>query len=120
DVPRLVFVPQQASQVIIDQTSAAPQSLQPSQVQSGHSEMAVTADRYLELEVISPDGKVIGRYRLSDEALTDLRGLFATLPDNRYKIYLFRADNNSRRLVMDVFVRRGRVIDPSDDSEGTR
>ena len=49
-----------------------------------------------------------------------MRGLFATLPDNRYKIFLVRTDNNSRRLVMDVFVRRGRVIDPSDESEGTR
>jgi hypothetical protein len=46
--------------------------------------------------------------------------LFSTLPDNRYKIFLIRTDNNSRRLVMDVFVRHGRVIDPSDDSEGTR
>jgi len=120
DVPRLAFVPQQATQVLIDQTSAAPQGLQASNFQVGHSELAVTSDQYLELQVISPDGKVIGTYRLSDEALTDLRGLFATLPDSRYKIFLFRADNNSRRLVMDVFVRRGRVIDPSDDSEGTR
>jgi hypothetical protein len=70
--------------------------------------------------VISPDGNEIERYRLSDEALVDLRGLFGTLPDNRYKIFLIRTDNSSRRLVMDVFVRRGRVIDPSDDSEGTR
>ena len=69
---------------------------------------------------MSPDGNERERYRLSDEALLDVRGLFATLPDNRYKIYLFRADNNSRRLVMDVFVRRGRVIDPSDESEATR
>ena len=60
------------------------------------------------------------RYRLKDEALTDLRGLFATLPDDHYKIYLVRTDDNSRRLVIDVVVRRGRVVDPSDDSEGTR
>jgi hypothetical protein len=70
--------------------------------------------------VVTPDGDPIKTYRLSDEALVDLRGLFATLPDNRYKIFLVRTDNDSHRLVMDVFVRRGRVVAPSDDSEGTR
>ena len=84
------------------------------------SELAVTSDRYLELQVISPEGEVLERYRLKDEALADLRGLISTLPDNHYKIYLVRTDNNSRRLVLDVYVRRGRVVDPSDESEGTR
>jgi hypothetical protein len=74
----------------------------------------------LELVVVSPDGIETDRYRLSDEALSDLRGLFATLPDNRYKIFLVRTGNYSRRLVMDVFVRRGRVIDRLDKSEGGR
>ncbi|MCI0491674.1 MAG: hypothetical protein L0Z07_01915, partial [Planctomycetes bacterium] len=52
--------------------------------------------------------------------LFDLRRLFATLPDGRYKIFLIRTENNSRRLVIEVDVRNGRVIDTSDDSEGTR
>jgi len=30
----------------------------------------------------------IGHYRLNDDALLDMRGFFATLPDNRYKIVL--------------------------------
>ena len=119
-VPRLVFTPQVSVQGIIEQQSAAPQSLQPSTARIVPGEMVAASDRYLELVVVSPDGSEIERYRLSDEALVDLRGLFAKLPDNRYKIYLVRTDNDSRRLVMDVFVRRGRVIDPSDDSEGTR
>jgi hypothetical protein len=74
----------------------------------------------LELEVIAPDGTVVSRHRIRDEALNDLRAFFATLPDNHYRIYLVRTENNSRRLIMDVYVRNGRVIDPSDDSEGTR
>ena len=49
-----------------------------------------------------------------------MRGLIATLPDNHYKIYLVSTENNSHRLVLDVYVRQGRVVDPSDDSEGTR
>jgi hypothetical protein len=120
DVPRLVLVTQPPPQALLDQQSAAPSSLQPNVPRIARSELTTTSDRYLELVVVSPDGNEIERYRLGDEALVDLRGLFATLPDNRYKIFLIRTDNNSRRLVMDVFVRRGRVIDPSDDSEGTR
>ncbi|HEX5470569.1 MAG TPA: hypothetical protein VFW73_01725 [Lacipirellulaceae bacterium] len=119
-VPRLVFTPQVSAQAVIEQQSAAPQSLQPSTVRIVPSEMVATSTQYLELVVVSPDGSEIARYRLSDEALADLRALFAKLPDNRYKIYLVHTDSGSHRLVMDVFVRRGRVIDPSDESEGTR
>jgi hypothetical protein len=72
------------------------------------------------LVVIAPDGSEIESHRISDEALSDLRGLFATLPDGHYKVYLVRTDNNTKRLVIEVYVRRGRVIDPSDVSEGTR
>jgi hypothetical protein len=82
--------------------------------------LTATSDRFLELVVIAPDGTETERYKLSDEALVDLRGLFATLPDSRYKVFLKRTDTGSSRLVMDVFVRRGRIVDPSDDSEGTR
>ena len=120
DVPRLALAAQQPLPVILDQQSSAPSSLQPAPTHLVHNELTTSSDRYLELVVVSPDGNEIERYRLRDEALVDLRGLFATLPDNRYKIFLVRTDNNSQRLVMDVFVRRGRVIDPTDDSEGTR
>jgi hypothetical protein len=120
DVPRLEYVPQQMVQVLLDRTTTTPQTLQTLNTRVASSELTLTSDRYLELNVISPEGKVIAQYRLKDEALTDLRGLIATLPDGHYKIYLVRTDNNSRRLVLDVNVRQGRVVDPSDDSEGTR
>jgi hypothetical protein len=120
NVPRLELAVQQQASVFLNEQSAAPSSLQPPLVRVARSELTATSDRYLELVVVTPDGNETERYRLSDEALVDLRGLFSTLPDNRYKIFLIRTDNNSRRLVMDVFVRHGRVIDPSDDSEGTR
>ncbi len=68
----------------------------------------------------NPDGTLSDGVRLKNEALDDLPKLFRSLPDNRYVIYLVRTENNSRRLVMDVTVRNGRVIDPSDDSDGAR
>jgi PKD repeat protein len=119
-VPRLVFAPPQLPQVLLDQATNAAQNLETTTVPLPPSELMATSDRYLELVVISPEGKEMERYRLRDDAISDLRGLIATLPDNHYKIYLVRTDNNTRRLVIDVFVRRGRVIDPSDQSEGTR
>jgi hypothetical protein len=80
----------------------------------------ITTDLYLELEVVAPDGKVISTHRIEDEALLDLRKFFRTLPDGHYRIFLVREENRSRRLIIEVFVRRGRVIEPGDDTEGTR
>ncbi|MCH8840865.1 MAG: hypothetical protein IH831_09385, partial [Planctomycetes bacterium] len=37
-----------------------------------------------------------------------------------YAIYLIRVETATERLVIEVYVRNGKVIDPSDDSEGTR
>ncbi len=119
-VPRLVFSPQQLPPVLLEQRSAAPTSLQPTVALVAHSDLATASDRYFALVVVSPDGQESEPLRLSDDALFDLRGLFAALPDNHYKIFLYRTDNNSRRLVVDVLVRRGRVIEAGDDSEGTR
>ncbi len=119
-VPKLIYAPKQALQVLLDQNTNTPQSLQTVDTRIASNELAATSDRYLELDVISPEGVVVARYRLRDEALADLRGLIATLPDNHYRIYLIRTDNNVHRLVLDVYVRGGHVVDPSDKSEGTR
>jgi PKD repeat protein len=81
---------------------------------------AATSDRYLELRVVYPDGTEGQGYRIKDEALNDLRGFFKTLPDGKYRVYLVRTENNSRRLVIEVSVRRGHVIAVPDESEGTR
>jgi hypothetical protein len=119
-VPRLEFVPQLSSTVFIDQPTASIQSLQQGDVGAARGETAATSERFFELVAYAPDGNEIGRYKIKDERLDDLRGLFATLPDGRYEIYLVRTVNNTRRRVMEVYVRRGRLIDPSDDTEGSR
>jgi hypothetical protein len=79
-----------------------------------------TSERYLELRVINPDGSLGEGYRLPAAALNNLQALFRKLPDNHYAIYLVQSETNVRRLVIDVFVRNGKVIDPGDDSEGAR
>jgi PKD repeat protein len=120
DVPRLEILPAAQVQQFVDQATSSNIGLQATETRLPRSELLITTDLYLELEVVSPDGEVISTHRIRDEALFDLRALFQTLPDGRYRIFLVRTENNSRRLIMEVYVRRGRVIDPSDDSEGTR
>ena len=120
EVPALEFTPPPTADVFIDQQLASTQTQQSTSARVVRSDLMVTSERYLELEVLSPDNTVVSRHRIRDEALNDLRSFFATLPDGHYRIYLVRTENNSRRLIMDVYVRNGRVIDPTDDTEGTR
>jgi hypothetical protein len=120
DVARLEFAKPAAAVLFVGQQSTATDILQISGVRAAAGEMVAAADRYLELVVVYPDGTEGQRYKISDEALNDLRGFFKTLPDGRYRVYLVRTENNSRRLVIEINVRRGLMINPSDESEGTR
>jgi hypothetical protein len=130
-VPRLEFAPPAPPEALLDQQSSSVQGFQSTTVRVAGGELTATSERYLVLVVISPDGEESEPYLLKDEALLDLRGFFATLPENRYRIYLVRTDNiDSWRLVIEVSVRRyydralrqwrGRIVDPNDVSEGTR
>jgi PKD repeat protein len=114
-----VLTPPQ-TQVFIDQQTSTVIGLQTTEARLPSSELPITTDLYLELEVVGPDGLPVSTHRIRDEELFDLRAFFRTLPDGHYRIFLVRTENNSRRLIIEVFVRRGRVIDPADDSEGTR
>jgi PKD repeat protein len=85
---------------------------------AGESQAA--GERYFELRVINPDGTIGPGHRLRAEVLKNLPALFRNLPDNHYAIYLVQPENNARRLVIEVFVRNGKLVDPGDDSEGGR
>ncbi|BBO35970.1 hypothetical protein PLANPX_5582 [Lacipirellula parvula] len=86
----------------------------------GGGDTRAASERYLELCVINPDGTTGQRFRLPSNVLNNLPALFKNLPDNHYVIYLVQSETNARRLVIDVFVRNGKLIDPGDDSEGAR
>lgn len=90
------------------------------EVGAAAADQSAVSDRYLEIRIVSPDGTESEGIRLEESALDDLPGLFSRLPDNRYRIYLIQEETNSERLVIDVNARGGRLIDPSDDSDGGR
>jgi hypothetical protein len=120
DVPRLGVAATQTTNTFIPQQVGPSQALQSVLISLGGGESVATSDRFLRLCVVRPDGRPGKCFRIKDEALFDLRGLFATLPDNRYQVFVVRTENNSHRLVIEVDVRRGHLIDPTDISEGTR
>jgi PKD repeat protein len=120
DVARLEFPVPALAAVFAEQQATSTDSLQNIDSRAAAGEMAAASDRYLELRVVYPDDTEGQGYRIKDEALNDLRGFFKTLPDGKYRVYLVRTENNSHRLVIEVNVRRGHVIDMSDESEGTR
>ena len=120
-VPRLVFPKLDEGVFFAGSTSGSEGGSQTTELQTAVGDTKSATDRYLELRVIdSATGEQSEGYRLKPEVLKDLPGLFRTLPDNRYAIYLVRTETNTRRLVIEVYVRNGKLIDPGDDSEGTR
>jgi hypothetical protein len=52
------------------------------------------------------------------DVLNNLSALFVKLPDDHYRLYY--VEQGTERLIMDVVVRHGKPIDPTDDSEGTQ
>ena len=121
EVPRLVFPQQQDAIIFVASNSVAQGNIQTVDLRTVVGDTKSTTDRFLELRVIDPaTGEQSEGFRLRTEVLDDLPSLFRTLPDNRYRIYLVRTETNTRRLVIEVYVRNGKLIDPGDDSEGTR
>ena len=119
-VSRLDFRRQSDSEVFVQQASNAEELLQAADLRAAAGDARATTDRFLELRVIDSTGQQSQGYRLKPEVLDNLLGLFRSLPDNHYAIYLVRLETNSRRLVIEFFLRAGKPIDPGDDSEGTR
>ncbi len=120
-VPRLVFPPPEEVTLIASASDGGVGNAQTADLRTAVGDTKSATDRFLELRVIDPStGELSEGYRLKPEVLNDLPALFKTLPDNRYAIYLVRTETNTRRLVIEVYVRNGKLIDPGDDSEGTR
>lgn len=116
----LTFPERAATPPVLSSQDARVLNVLANDVRGSAGESQAAGERYLVLQVINPDGTHSKDYRLNSKVLNNLPGLFRNLPDNHYVIYLVQPENNSRRLVIEVFVRNGKLIDPGDDSEGAR
>ena len=116
----LTFPDRQAIPLLQTSTDARLVTVTTSDDGGGGGDTRDRSERYLELRVINPDGSEGPGYRLPAKVLNNLPALFRNLPDNHYKIFLVQSETNARRLVIEVFVRNGKLIDPGDDSEGAR
>jgi len=118
-IPRLVF-PSRAQNFYFVVTTSDEGVLQSAGLQAAAGDTQVSTERFFELVVVEADGTVSKRFRLKADVLNNLPGLFRKLPDKHYEIYLVHTETNTRRLVIAVDVRGGKMIDPGDDSDGTR
>ncbi|NOY41843.1 MAG: hypothetical protein GXP26_08410 [Planctomycetes bacterium] len=118
-VPRLIF-PSRVQNFLVQATSTDEGSRQGSSLRAAASDNNATTERFLELQVADAEGNFGEGHRLNSKVLNDLPQLFRSLPDGHYEIYLVHTETNTRRLVIAVHIRNGTVIDPGDDSDGTR
>ena len=119
-VPRLVFPRPAAAIPLLPSNPVSLDNSSGADISAAVGDTKAIGQRYFVLHTISPQGAQGAGFRLPDDALQDLPGLFRKLPDNRYAIFLVRPETGTRRLVLEVNVRNGRVIDPGDDSDGAR
>ena len=119
-VPLLAFPQRSTAEIVGGSVRTVADVGRGADVRGSAGQSMIGAERYLELRVIEPDGKQSEGFRLKPQVLANLPALFRNLPDNHYAIYLVQAETNVRRLVIEVFVRNGKLIDPGDDSEGGR
>jgi PKD repeat protein len=119
-VPRLDFTVRVSDLFVPTVATSNEEASAGGEIRGSAGESKAASEKFLELRIIYPDGSQSPGIRLKSQALDDLDGLIRDLPDNRYAIYLVQPETNQRRLVLEVFVRGGRLVDPGDESEGTR
>jgi PKD repeat protein/methionine-rich copper-binding protein CopC len=119
-VPVLTFPVRTETGVVVAGNQIVVDSDNEDEIEGSAGEAQATSERYLQLTIINPDGTEGPSFRLPQEVLGNLAGLFRNLPDNHYKIFLVQGETQVKRLVIEVFVRDGRLIDPGDDSQGAR
>jgi hypothetical protein len=88
----------------------------PSDSGGTRSEATQTSEPSLSLRVVSPDGEEGQDIETPLDTLRDLPSFFRRLPDGHYRLYLTERGGGQRRLVLDVFVRRGQPVDPEDQA----
>jgi PKD repeat protein len=120
-VPMLSFTVRPVSTVVTAGAKTALVASDSGEIGGAAGESLVSSERDFVLRIVDNRGNDIKPgYKLPPDVLEDLPALFRRLPDNTYRIYLVQGETQVERLVIEVVVRNGRMIDPGDDSEGAR
>lgn len=119
-VPRLEFRREVQTVYLVLASPTTEANLQGADIRAVSTESKATTERILELRVVDAYDIESEGIRLKLDVLRNLPKLFIKLPDNHYRIYLIRLETNTQRLVIEVYVRNGKLIDRSDDTEGVR
>ena len=117
---RLLFAREATTTFYFDASSNVEEALRGTGFGAASGDPNAISDRFLELRVYDSFGQVAERHRLKTEVLKDLPALFRILPDKHYALYMVRVETKTSQLVLDFYVRNGKVVDPGDDTEGTR
>ena len=120
EVPRLAFVRENTTVLDSQVTATSELSVGGGDARAASTDAKATTEQILELRVIDPYGVESEGIRLKAQVLNNLPKLFVELPDNHYVIYLIRQETNTERLVIEVYLREGEIIDPGDDSDSLR
>ncbi len=127
-VPGVAVVQQQTSTLIVASTPApivatpttATVEAAVAQASEGGvapNDVTQADDRRVSLRIVDAAGVEGVDIPMPDRLLGNLPDLFKRLPDGHYRVYM--AEGGRSRLVIDVVVRGGRPIDPSEDAGGT-
>ncbi|NLY01854.1 MAG: hypothetical protein GXY83_37690, partial [Rhodopirellula sp.] len=116
-VPPLYFPRRPRFDTSVFERPTAELLLSSADLETVRPDSVAASDNYVVLRVVRPGGAEGPDYRLPDNALAILPILLSRVPDNHYRIYEIHSDG-LERLVRDVFVRQGRVVDHSDAAEG--
>jgi hypothetical protein len=116
-VPRLTFPVRSEPLTLVAAPTFAKEAIDSGGEGGASGETQSASERYLEIRIVYPDGTQSAGFRVNNQALQDLPGLFRDLPDNRYAIYLVQPETGLRRLVVEAYVRQGRLVDSSEEAD---
>ncbi|HEX3656392.1 MAG TPA: hypothetical protein VHV55_11320 [Pirellulales bacterium] len=75
-------------------------------------------ERVVTMNLVPPGGGAPVPFQLPENVTDDLPALFKRLPDGHYQIFVDEPGRQPRMLI-DVYLRQGRPVDPDDKFEGT-
>jgi hypothetical protein len=116
-VPRLQLP---TTTIIVDTSARIPTTYTRMGIEEGKlvGDSKTVEEVEVSLRVVTPTGEEQEVVKLHLDVLDDLRSFFASLPDGHYRVYI--TQEGFERLVLDVHLRRGKVVVPEQNEPQRR